>query len=84
VINSLPCSGNTVAFVTQQLHKELARFFKKSYGKEPDNITIEIKNDFVLCFFENFMSKAEELIAQSHPENIGKKRFLTLIFALMS
>ncbi len=76
MINNLPSSGNTIDLVAQQLARELARFSKDNYGKGPNNVKVEINNGIVLCFFEGFMTKAEEKVAQSYPENIGKNRFI--------
>jgi uncharacterized protein YbcI len=56
---------------------DLAKFSKSKNGKGPESTSVEIFENVVLCIFEGFLTRAEEIIAESgNPENIFMNRVI--------
>ena len=70
-------SDQTINFVEQQIAHSLSRFIKDKIGKGPSEIKVKIVDNYVICCFCNFMTKAEMLIIESgHPEKVSENRSL--------
>lgn len=70
-------NDNTINLIKQHISRDLAKFSKNMNGKGPTNVEVEITNDSVLCIFEGFMTRAEEVIVQSGcPENVSINRVI--------
>lgn len=76
-MNNLGDSQQACGALNQLISREIAKFCKTQNGKGPDSIEIRMQEDVLVCFFEGFMTKAEELIVQSgHPENVCNNRVI--------
>jgi uncharacterized protein YbcI len=59
----------------RQIERDIAKFIKEKTGKGPDRTGVKLTNEVAICYFEGYMTKAEELIVQSgHPEQIVEYR----------
>lgn len=74
-MNNFPTKDHCTDLITQQLTRDIAKFCKNMSGKGPDSLEVKVEGDVVLCIFEGFMTKAEEVILQSGcPDNIFLNR----------
>ena len=64
-----------VSMVEQQIARDVAKFIKEKTGKGPSVTQVQLANNLVVCYFHGFLTKAEELIAESgHPEKVTEYR----------
>lgn len=75
--------GPAIPFITQQLARDIAKFSKFKNGKGPNNVEVKYNNDIVLCFFDGFLTKAEESIVQSgFPESVAFNRVIYINYSI--
>jgi uncharacterized protein YbcI len=59
----------------QQIERDIAKFIKEKTGKGPNSTGVKLTHEVAICYFEGYMSKAEELIVQSgYPEQVTEYR----------
>jgi uncharacterized protein YbcI len=59
----------------QQIERDIAKFIKEKTGKGPNSTEVKLTNEVAICYFQGYMTKAEELIVQSgHPEQVIEYR----------
>lgn len=76
-MNNMESPVNSLSFVKQNLAKDLAKFSKSKNGKGPNSTSVEVVDDVLLCIFEGFMTRAEEIIVKSgSPENVFINRVI--------
>jgi len=67
--------GQTMNLQEQQIARDVAKFIKEKTGKGPSTTEVKLAKDIVVCYFQGFMTKAEELIVESgHPEKVTEYR----------
>lgn len=59
----------------QLIERNVAKLIKENTGKGPGYTQVKIAEGIVVCYFEGYLTKAEELVIKSgHPEKIMEYR----------